>query len=258
MLRIPKILLDFPTTNNKSMFFNNITDTISFCYGDNLENFFNNIESSLQQGYWLAGYFSYEFGYFLEPRLNYLIRPQKNPFAWLAITKKPDLISSKELMDYYVKDNFYFSKPKANISFNRYLNDLKVIKSHLKKGNTYQVNHTFKLNFKVKGDPLALYMKLKKYQKTNYSAFIQTNNLDILSISPELFFKIDNNTITCNPMKGTIERGENLKEDNINKNNLLENNKTIAENLMIVDLIRNDLGKISHNLDVKKLFKVET
>jgi len=258
MLSTPSILLNFPSDNKKSMLFDKVEYVITFCYGNNLDNFFNKIESSLNKGYWLTGYFCYEFGYFLEPELNHLIKPQKEPFVWLAATNKPDLISSKALINSYIKNNFYLNTPKTSINFNSYIHDLKYIKNNLKKGDTYQVNHTFKLKFKVQGDPLSLYMNLRKYQKTNYGAFIQTEKLKILSLSPELFFKIDNNTITCKPMKGTIKRGLNKKEDNIYKNDLLKNNKTIAENLMIVDLIRNDLGKISNHIKVSKLFQIET
>ncbi|MFH1504338.1 MAG: anthranilate synthase component I family protein [Candidatus Omnitrophota bacterium] len=113
------------------------------------------------------------------------------------------------------------------------------------------------MKFDFTGSSFSLYSKIKFRQPTSYAAFIDTGKESILSFSPELFFRINGRKIITRPMKGTIKRGLSFAQDKKLKDELRKGKKTQAENLMIVDLLRNDLGRISNKINVPKLFKVE-
>ena len=249
--------------NKESLLFENFYKIITFNYGDNLDLFFKKAETYLNQGYWLCGYFSYEFGYFLEPALDELRAKTKAPLAWLGVCKKPRVISHKkkykDLLRKLEKEDFTYKikNIKPNINRKEYSDRIKKIKIYLEEGLTYQVNYTFKLKFDFFGKALGLYLDLRESQPTGYSAFVNTGKRQILSLSPELFFRKTENKITTRPMKGTVKRGLTLEEDAWAKQFMQTNEKNQAENLMIVDLLRNDLGRISENVKVLKLFDIE-
>jgi para-aminobenzoate synthetase/4-amino-4-deoxychorismate lyase len=147
-----------------------------------------------------------------------------------------------------------------SISFDDYLADIKTIKTEIAEGNTYEVNYTFDFNVEFNGDEFELYKYLLQKQNTPYTAFIKNKFDTLLSFSPELFFTVENNHIITKPMKGTIKRGANEKEDKENIKFLKSDIKNLSENIMIVDLLRNDLGKIAKIGTVKatNLFNIET
>jgi len=252
------------TQEEKSSFiFSEFKDIITFKSGDDLDLFFKKLESYSKKGYWLTGYFSYEFGYFLEEAHKLLRGKNKTLLAWIGVCKKPITISSKEKMN---KKCSHFSLEelpyevgsiKPNISQKEYNQKIKKIKSYLNQGLTYQINFTFKEKFDFKGDIIGLYSDLRKSQPTSYSALINTKQEQIVSLSPELFFKIDKNKIIARPMKGTIKRGETKEKDCRSRADLRSSKKIRAENLMIVDLLRNDLGRISKIVRAPKLFNIE-
>lgn len=251
--------------NKESLLFENFHKIITFNYGDDINLFFKKAETYLNKGYWLCGYFSYEFGYFLEPALDKLRAKTKAPLAWLGVCKNPKVISHKKRYKDLLrkplveKDNITYKikNIKPNINRKEYFQRIKKIKAYLEEGLTYQVNYTFKLKFDFAGNALGLYLDLRESQATGYSAFINTGKRQILSLSPELFFRKTENKIITRPMKGTVKRGLTLEEDNWAKQFMKGNEKNRAENLMIVDLLRNDLGRISKDVKVLKLFDIE-
>ena len=133
------------------------------------------------------------------------------------------------------------------------------IKQCIESGDTYQTNYTIRLHSQFNGDGLAFYNRLKKAQSSHYCAYIQTDVHSILSASPELFFHLENGKITTRPMKGTVKRGASYEDDKANANWLYHSEKDRAENVMIVDLLRNDLGMIAESgtVTVDKLFEIE-
>ena len=146
------------------------------------------------------------------------------------------------------------------IDFSDYDRALSRIKEEIAEGNTYQVNYTYDCHIQTSLAPLELYEMLRPHQTTPYTAFIENQYESILSFSPELFFELEGSTIRAKPMKGTAKRGKDSAED---KNNLLflqDDAKNRAENVMIVDLLRNDLGKVAipGSVTVKNLFEIET
>ncbi len=133
------------------------------------------------------------------------------------------------------------------------------IKERIAEGATYQVNYTYRLNADFSGDAWAFFWELVKGQKTEYAAFIETDDFAVCSASPELFFSYSNGVVTSRPMKGTAKRGRTFAEDWKQAEALRESEKDRAENIMIVDMIRNDIGRIAEPGSVETLstFDVE-
>jgi para-aminobenzoate synthetase / 4-amino-4-deoxychorismate lyase len=134
------------------------------------------------------------------------------------------------------------------------------IKSHIQSGDTYQVNFTFKCKFGLEGPALALYRNLRSRQRVEHGAYVRLPDREILSFSPELFVRRQGEMLTCKPMKGTAPRGTSDEEDEQIVARLKADPKTLSENVMIVDLIRSDLGRIARvgSVRVEGLFDVET
>ncbi|MGK7910933.1 MAG: aminodeoxychorismate synthase component I [Synechococcus sp.] len=133
------------------------------------------------------------------------------------------------------------------------------IKHYIKQGDTYQVNFTFRQRAQFKGDPWPLFVELVSAQNTPYCTYIETSEFAVCSASPELFFKQVGDDIELRPMKGTVARGRTLAEDASNRLWLQQSSKDRAENLMIVDMIRNDVSQIARldSVRVPSLFDVE-
>jgi para-aminobenzoate synthetase/4-amino-4-deoxychorismate lyase len=239
----------------------------------NIEKFFEQLENKLNKGFYLAGFLSYELGYFLDYK-DSVYYNFKFPLAFFYVFEKPivynhktdifeegtDLIQRLFSVD-LVKENskFKLTNFKLNTSKKEYVENVKKIKNYIFSGDTYQINYTIKLKFDFTGSILGLYNKLKQTQSVSYCAFIKTKDFSVISFSPELFFRKTTDIIIVKPMKGTIPRGKDVFEDKIQVRKLQNSVKDRAENVMIVDLLRNDLGKISSygEVKVKKLFEIE-
>ncbi|MCM8832005.1 MAG: aminodeoxychorismate synthase component I [Candidatus Omnitrophica bacterium] len=249
----------FGKENKKSFLFSDFVDIITFCSDSDVEKFFVKVENFLEDGFWLVGYFCYEFGYFLEPALANLKRNYNYPLVWLGVCKNPIIFDHKYKNFFSQQAELYcnIKKISPNITLSQYLEAIDKIKYFLKEGLTYQVNYTFKIKFDFEGLPIDLYLALRKAQPTSYMAFINTNTTNILSFSPELFFRIDSNYIKTSPMKGTIQKGLGWLDDIKKRRQLRTDKKIRAENVMIVDLLRNDLGRICDKVYVEKLFSAE-
>lgn len=249
----------FDNENKTSFLFTDFNRILTFKNGDKPDLFFQEIEDSLKNGFWLCGYFAYEFGYFLEPALHALRKKSLYPLAWLGACKKPTLINHSQYNPNFKDEDLDYSLKniKPNICQREYAAKISRIKDYLREGLTYQVNFTFKVKFDFQGDILDFYLNLRKSQPTSYMALINTGKSFILSLSPELFFRRDAKAIVTRPMKGTSGRGLTWDADKKSGEELKRNTKIKAENLMIVDLLRNDLGRISQKVWVPKLFEVE-
>lgn len=130
----------------------------------------------------------------------------------------------------------------------------------IREGATYQVNYTYRLSGQAHGSPVALYRRLRARQPVEYSAFIALpDGSHVLSLSPELFLRHAGGVLTAKPMKGTAARGGVLEADSETARGLHFDDKNRAENLMIVDLLRNDLGRVARvgGVRVPELFAVE-
>ncbi|MDX1957136.1 MAG: bifunctional anthranilate synthase component I family protein/class IV aminotransferase [Leptospiraceae bacterium] len=220
------------TSSSSTYLFSNPIKKIICVSEDEIEKCILEIEKE-SKNYFVAGWISYEVG---KKFLNKLKSNQGNKIllSFNVYTEVEEFSNTKERIPSSL--NFQIEDIHSSISFEEYEKNVKSIIENIKSGNYYQINYTFPLEFKLIGDLLSFYMELSKNQTTEYSAFIRTNELSILSLSPELFFKMENGKMLMKPMKGT---------SNLGKESELEAEKNLAENFMIVDLIRNDLGKIS-------------
>jgi para-aminobenzoate synthetase / 4-amino-4-deoxychorismate lyase len=213
---------------------------------------FQLVQEAVEQGYYAAGFLSYESAPAFDSA--FIVREGGSfPLLWFGIFSDPDREILNSTGEYSV------GEWKPSITLEEYNPAITSIKNSIQSGITYQTNYTIRLHSSFTGDGLAFYTRLKKAQNSNYCAYIHTGDQSILSASPELFFHLNNGKITTKPMKGTIQRGTSSEEDAANANWLLHSEKNRAENLMIVDLLRNDLGMIakSGSVNVEKLFEIE-
>ena len=224
------------------------------------------MEEALSKGLYIAGWWCYEWGYAMEPRLKPLFAAKRPviPLVWLGVFNAP-LVFEHGMDDgpyiYYsgAESGFKINGLEIDTAKDAYLRAVSRIKEFIGAGHTYQVNYTVRGHFDFNGDPVGLYIALRARQAAPYSAFIRTGKTSVLSFSPELFLRRDAGDILMRPMKGTARRGKTVQEDMAIANWLKADPKNRAENVMIVDLIRNDLGRIagSRNVRVDDLFRVE-
>ena len=127
----------------------------------------------------------------------------------------------------------------------QYVGKVERIKDWIASGDCYQINLTFPLDFRVYGHPLALYAALRQRQPVRYGAYLALPDGLLLSFSPELFFERRGARVVTRPMKGTAPRGASVEEDRKQRESMLASEKERAENVMIVDLLRNDLGRLA-------------
>lgn len=140
-----------------------------------------------------------------------------------------------------------------------YVSSVETIRRLIARGDTYQVNYALRLSGDFAGDPWRLFRSLCHGQRSDCCAYIDTGDLIVCSASPELFFELEDGRIRCKPMKGTAPRGRSFEEDLEQARWLRESSKNRAENIMIVDMVRNDLGRIAspESVHVSRLWDLE-
>lgn len=213
---------------------------------------FQLIEEAIQHGYYAAGYLSYESAPAFDSAYK-VNREHKMPLLWFGIFSEPQQmpLSSSGLYE--------LSKWSPSVTIDEYNAAIQSIKDLIENGDTYQTNYTIRLTSKFEGDDIALFEQLKRAQSSNYCAYLNTGDFSVLSASPELFFHLEGDSLTTRPMKGTMKRGKTIKEDEEKATELYHSEKNRAENVMIVDLLRNDLSVIAKpgTVKVQKLFDIE-
>jgi para-aminobenzoate synthetase / 4-amino-4-deoxychorismate lyase len=244
------------------------------CSGpDSLDEFFAAAEELRRRGNFLAGWFAYEFGCLLEPSLLHLCAGNPGPFAVLGVFGAPLIIDHRHdvrgfpagLAGKQAAEEFAtvrVGKVRPNMGRGEYLRAVRRIREYIAAGDTYQVNYTLKLKFQYRDPVSSLYSTLRRNQPVAYGAWIRQGSRDVMSFSPELFFRAGRNGITVRPMKGTMRRGTTLEDDMNRRRALSTDLKNRSENVMIVDLLRNDLGRLLHEtgggrVELRSLFDVE-
>ncbi len=206
-------------------------------------------EAATGRGLWVAGFVAYEAAPGLDPDLVVRARALDDPFAalplaWFAMFERAEETTLPLPRDDGVgaaaEGTWIPTTPR-----DRYESSVDRIRELIAAGETYQVNHTMRLRSRVEGDPRGLYRDLCYAQRGAFSAYLDLGRYRILSASPELFFELRDGAIVTKPMKGTAPRGRWPEEDRAVAERLLASAKDRAENAMIVDLLRNDLGRIS-------------
>jgi para-aminobenzoate synthetase / 4-amino-4-deoxychorismate lyase len=214
------------------------------------ESAFRDMEFALSRGYYLAGFFSYEAGYYFEKKL-YQNKQYDFPLIHLGAYSGFRRETLPEPVDEFCLKNL-----RLNLNQEQYSLNIEKIRDYIAKGDVYQITYCLKLLFEFYGQPLALYYRLLKEQSVPYPAYIQTDEFKILSLSPELFLKKNSETVVTKPMKGTWPRGNSVISDLIAPLRLKYDRKNRAENVMIADLLRNDLGRLGNNIKAPTLFEV--
>ena len=242
-----KLQFEFPGTSGER-------NLLSFAYPERVivahsveevRSSFEEVERAVSEGKYVAGYLAYEAAAAFDPAVVVAETDKRFPPLWFGVFDSP---SSAPLP--HMGGTYEVSTWQPDIAKSRYIADIARIKEAIAAGETYQVNYTLRLNAPFSGDPLSFYEQMKRSQRARYSAFLDIGRYQILSASPELFFSVDEGTLRTKPMKGTIKRGRWLEEDEALKATLQNSEKNRAENVMIVDLLRNDLGRVSEVLDV--------
>lgn len=217
------------------------------------------LDAARAAGGWLAGYVSYELGYVLEPKLIPLMPENRRlPLICFGVYDAP--VQNSETCDAGPDVGLRNLNPRWD--FTRYAKAFGQVNRTIGAGDIYQANLTFPLDMAVDGENVALYQSLKDIQPVGHGVIVEQEGLpDLLSRSPELFFRTDaKGVIETRPMKGTQPRSADPVEDAALRTFLQHDEKNRAENLMIVDLLRNDISRVAEtgSVHVPELFAVET
>lgn len=218
-------------------------------------------EAAAARGLWVAGFVAYEAAPGLDPALR--VRPREAedpeatvPLAWFGMFEARQETALPDPPDEPVAAVGPWAPSVGRADYDEAIGR---IRDHIAAGETYQVNHTLRLHATLRGDPRGLYRDLCHAQRGAYGAYLDTGRHRVVSASPELFFRIDGATIATKPMKGTAPRGRWLAEDLGFRDRLQRSPKDRAENAMIVDLLRNDLGRVAEDGSVtfRDVFEAE-
>ncbi|TXH81710.1 MAG: aminodeoxychorismate synthase component I [Rhizobium sp.] len=221
------------------------------------------MEDARRRGQWLAGYMAYEAGHLFEEKLaSFAGENRETPLLCFGVFDAPagdghPLTRASQRPE----NQEFLTEPKVAWNFETYKERFDRLHRHLRLGDCYQANLTMPIHARWNGDPRAAFWSLIERQPVRYGALVDLGGPIILSRSPELFFRTDEaGWIETHPMKGTARRGTNAAEDDAIIAAMLADEKTQAENRMIVDLLRNDISRITEvgTLNVPKLFEIET
>lgn len=199
------------------------------------------IDEWVQQGFHAVGFVSYEAAPAFDSALTTNFPPADFPLVWFGIFRDFAVCPVQGKVDWTVG----VERWETPVSEKAYLTAIERVKNWIRDGDTYQVNFTYPLEAHFHGNSLAWYRRLQAAQFSDSSAFIDTGRHQILCASPELFFQQEGDTVTTCPMKGTAQRGLSSRADRLASLQLRSSEKERAENVMIVDLLRNDLGRIA-------------
>lgn len=222
------------------------------------------IEAARLSGRHVAGYFSYELGYLLEPRLAPLLpHGRAVPLLWFAVFDRVETLEGDvaAVVEEAATGRAHAGPLRHEWDEAGYGARFERVHRYIADGDIYQANLSLRARFAFAGDPLALYRRLRERSAAAHGAYIDDGERQILSLSPELFFDLSaDGRLTARPMKGTIARGADAASDAAARAALAASTKDRAENLMIVDLLRNDLGRIAElgSVGVEDLFAIET
>jgi para-aminobenzoate synthetase / 4-amino-4-deoxychorismate lyase len=207
------------------------------------------------RGLYAAGMLSYEAAPAFDSALD-VLKDGQFPLLWFGLYERPAEIEIPPHADSISPSELNWT---SSVSSEEYSRAFRQIKHYIQQGDTYQVNYTFRLFASFADDPWPYFLRLLAAQGPAYGAFITTERWTVCSASPELFFTLDGTRIESRPMKGTAARGLTSAQDREQASSLRASEKNRAENLMIVDMVRNDMGRIadSGSVHVSSLFDIE-
>ena len=216
------------------------------------------VRMGLADGKHAAGYLAFEAGHAFDPKLNGSARRGEGPLLCFGLFDRYEVPDLAGLLP--SPDGAYVGAPMPRTTQAAYEAAVGEVRDHLFAGDFYQANLTFGCDVAVAGDPLALYGRLRRSALAGWGGIVIHDDAAIVSLSPEQFFTIRDGIIEARPMKGTAPRHSDPSADEAEAQQLAADEKQRAENLMIVDLMRNDLARVSvaGSVEVPELFSVET
>ncbi len=261
----PFILLDDNYRQDGSSYFFKDCEKVSSAYtADDIVVLCEEIDALTNAGLYAAGYVSYEAASAFDPHMVVKSSDKRRPNAQFGFFKQVEALDHAAAEGLLEKRQTNSGYELSNLTFleneETFRKNVQAIKRHLYQGDTYQTNYTMGCEFDVEGDLTQFYQDLRRAQPVPYGAYLQFNERTILSRSPELFFEKRGSTLRTRPMKGTAAKHDDDRVNTVHKNRLRHDEKTRAENIIIVDLLRNDLGRIAEpgSLEVEDLLMVET
>lgn len=256
--------------NHRSFLFLNPLRQFILRGSQDLPDLFAAIEEIVNGGQYVAGFLSYEALECFYGRWVPSWEENRIPFAYFNVYASAYIFNHltgefeeggtpPAPLEQQFDSQFELKNIELKIDLSGYSERIEAIKEWIRAGDTYQVNFTDRFKFCFSGSPIGFYRDLLSRQKVSYGAFLNLGETQILSLSPELFFRVQGSSIQTRPMKGTAPRGLDLEEDQLIRERLHRDGKNRSENLMIVDLLRNDLGRICEfgSIQTKDLFAVE-
>ncbi len=216
------------------------------------------VEQATAAGLYAAGFVAYEAASALNPDLPSAPPVDGLPLVWFALFRERSTVEAGRDVPSSSSAAAVVLTPRK--SPEEYAGNAQRIRSYIAAGDSYQINYTFPLEGRFTGNLQEVYARVGGAQRAPFCAYLDTGRFAILSASPELFFSVRGGVITTRPMKGTARRGRWGGEDRAALERLRDSTKERAENLMIVDLLRNDLGRVAEtgSVAVESLFDVET
>ncbi|WP_171009554.1 aminodeoxychorismate synthase component I [Sphingomonas sp. 2SG] len=261
MLNAPFVLLDDARQDGAgARLYTDPVEIISAATPDDVGPALAALRAARARGLHAAGYLTYEAGAALMPRAV-ATRNGDGPLLWFGLfadCHRLDADAVAALLPDPV--GAWAAMPRPRIARATYDEALARVLEMIRAGDIYQANLTLRADVAVAGDPLALYARLRRGAAAGHGALVATGERHLLSLSPELFFALDGDRLTCRPMKGTAMRGDTVAEDAARIVALRDDAKQRAENLMIVDLMRNDMARVATpgSVAVPALFTVES
>lgn len=260
------VLLDNSASDGKaSLLFSDPVAIVTADEPDEVGGALCKLEEAGENGLHAAGFFSYELGYVLEPKLRHLLPDTRTvPLLWFGLYDRPRMMSETDVDSWLAthtrSGDYHFRDVEHAWDQTAYERCFDNVIEKIRAGDIYQLNLTFKARFRLDGSPLTFYRDMRRRQRVAYAGIVDTGAATVLSASPELFLEKDGRVVFTRPMKGTSPRAGTLEADSEAKRVLATDAKQRAENLMIVDLMRNDLGRIAEigSVEVTDLFTVET
>ncbi len=211
--------------------------------------------SANERGLYAAGFLSYEAAPAFDKALT-THGDRTFPLLWFGLFEEA-VPANRPSLSQACDDAFAAWQP--TVKSGNYLRAIRRIKGHIRDGDTYQVNYTYRLHTRLKTDPREVFIRMTEIQRAPYGGYIETDDWVVCSASPELFFSLDGQYLVSRPMKGTAPRGPHTAGDMNRAAELRESGKNRAENVMIVDMVRNDFGRVCTfgSVRVPSLFDVE-
>ena len=250
----PAAVLDFPDDCHagRRAFFTNPVEIITAHAHAEVRPALRRVERAVAEGLYAVGFVAYEAAPAFDRAFAVKQHSTELPLLWFGLFESPTEVDA-------AAGEFRVTDWAPSITRAEYERNVEAVRDRIARGDTYQVNYTLRLCARFEGDDFAFYERLRAAQRTRFGAYINAGRFRVLSASPELFFRRRGRRVETRPMKGTAARGRWKEEDEAAAARLLASEKERAENLMIVDLLRNDLGRVAETgaVRVEELFKIE-